>query len=95
MRRLVLTTLLAAVTMPVVADTYVEGYTRDDGTRVEGHYRTEPNEFKFDNYSAEGNTNPYTGEPGYKDHEFSSPDLESDYGTNSGYDTDFDTGYDW
>jgi len=94
MRHLLYTLLFATFAMPVFADTYVEGYTRDDGTYVQGHYRSESNQYEFDNYSAEGNVNPYTGEPGYKDHEFSTPDLESGYGTNSGYDTDFDSGYD-
>ena len=46
------------------ADEYVDGYTRTDGTYVPGHYRSRRNNTKFDNYSTEGNTNPYTGKKG-------------------------------
>lgn len=53
----------------VVADQYVRGYTRKDGTYVEGHYRSSPNKFKFDNYSSHGNTNPYNGKKGYAPNE--------------------------
>lgn len=45
---------------------YVEGYTRSDGTYVEGHYRSSPNDAVSDNYSTDGNINPYTGEEGYR-----------------------------
>jgi hypothetical protein len=30
------------------------------------HYQTAPNKTQTDNYSAKGNTNPYTGKPGTK-----------------------------
>lgn len=56
-----------------LADQWVNGYIRSDGTYVQGHYRSSPNQYKYDNYSAEGNVNPYTGEKGYKPHEFSNP----------------------
>ena len=46
------------------ADTWVNGYTRRDGTYVNGYYRTTPNYTKLDNYSTKGNYNPYTGKPG-------------------------------
>ena len=46
------------------ADTYVRGYTRSNGTRVQGHYRSSPNSTVTDNWSYSGNTNPYTGERG-------------------------------
>lgn len=44
---------------------YVKPYTKSDGTQVEGHYRTSPNSTNTDNFSTKGNTNSYTGEPGY------------------------------
>ena len=44
---------------------YVKGYFRKDGTYVSGHYRTNRNNTNLDNYSTKGNTNPYTGKPGY------------------------------
>jgi hypothetical protein len=45
-------------------DTYVPGYTRSDGTYVQGHYRTLPDASRSNNYSSEGNVNPYTGRRG-------------------------------
>lgn len=59
----------------VQADEYVNGYYRQDGTYVEGHWRSSPNQQRWDNYSSEGNYNPYTGERGTERHEFSPPDY--------------------
>lgn len=54
--------------VPIVAtaqrDVYVNPYTRQDGTSVQGHYRSAPNNTRMDNWSTQGNTNPYTGQPG-------------------------------
>ena len=44
---------------------YTTGYTRRDGTYVNGYNRSTPNATTYDNYSTRGNTNPYTGERGY------------------------------
>ena len=65
MKRLLL--VLAVCATPVLADTYVPGYTKKDGTYVPGHYKSAPNSTKADNYSAKGNVNPYTGEKGTVD----------------------------
>ena len=48
----------------VYASVYVNGYTRNDGTYVQGHYRSFPNHTRMDNYSTKGNYNPYTGKAG-------------------------------
>lgn len=56
----------AAISAPVFADQYVNGYFRSDGTYVPPHYQTSPNSTKIDNYSTKGNVNPYTGQSGYK-----------------------------
>lgn len=48
--------------MKVAGD--VKGYFRKDGTYVEPHHRSEPNSTKLDNYTTEGNYNPYTLEDG-------------------------------
>jgi hypothetical protein len=48
-------------------DVYVNGYTRRDGTYVQPHHRTAPDSNPFNNYSAKGNVNPYTGKEGTKD----------------------------
>lgn len=45
----------------------VSGYTRrSTGTYVMPYYRSTPNRYKFDNYSAKYNSNPFTGRRGYK-----------------------------
>lgn len=46
------------------ADTYVNGYTRKDGTYVQPHYRSSPDGNPYNNWSTKGNVNPYTGELG-------------------------------
>lgn len=73
MKRVLLAILMAVMVMPVFADTYVKGYTRKDGTYVQGHYRSDPNQYRYDNYSSQGNTNPYTGKNGTQRNEFSNP----------------------
>lgn len=47
------------------ADESVQGYYRSDGTYVQPHYRSSPNRNPYDNYSTQGNVNPYTGQQGY------------------------------
>ena len=42
----------------------VQGYTRNDGSYVQPHYRTNPNSTQMDNYGTRGNSNPYTGSYG-------------------------------
>lgn len=46
-------------------DTYVRPYVRKDGTFVEGHFRTRPDATPYNNYSYDGNVNPYTGKVGH------------------------------
>lgn len=47
------------------ARTSVRGSFRSNGTYVAPHYRTSPNSNRYDNWSAQGNYNPYTGKKGY------------------------------
>jgi hypothetical protein len=42
------------------------GYVKKDGTYVQPHQKTAPNNTKNDNHSTKGNTNPYTGKKGTK-----------------------------
>lgn len=58
--------LILAAAAPVMADEYVSGYTKSDGTYVEGYYRSNPDGVKWNNYSSEGNRNPYNGKEGTK-----------------------------
>lgn len=48
------------------AATRVNGYYRKSGTYVQPYYRSDANNYKFDNWSSKGNYNPYTGKKGYK-----------------------------
>jgi hypothetical protein len=43
---------------------HVKGYTKSNGTYVDAHYRTAPNETINDNWSTKPNVNPYTGKVG-------------------------------
>jgi hypothetical protein len=43
----------------------VQGYYRKNGTYVAPHYRSAPDGNRFNNYSTQGNVNPYTGQQGY------------------------------
>jgi len=59
-------TLIALGAMFCVAHaaTHVNGYMRKDGTYVQPHMRSDPDSSKLNNYSTQGNTNPYTGQQG-------------------------------
>lgn len=56
--------VLGLISTQIQADVWGDGYTRDDGTYVQGHYRTRPNHSIYDNYSTKGNSNPWTGKKG-------------------------------
>lgn len=45
-------------------DVYHQGYVRKDGTYVQPHYQTAPDKSSYNNYSSQGNYNPYTGQLG-------------------------------
>lgn len=47
----------------------VNGHVKKNGTYVQPHRATNPNNTKRDNWSSKPNTNPYTGKPGTKDAE--------------------------
>lgn len=49
------------------AQNYVRPYVRSDGTYVQGHQRTAPDSNRYNNYSTQGNVNPYTGQAGHVD----------------------------
>lgn len=65
-------------------DTWVNGYTRKDGSYVQGYYRTQQNSTRNDNYSTVGNTNPYTGKAGTKPRDSYYNSSSSNY-SNSSY----------
>lgn len=66
MKNLFLLSCAAMITFTTVAqaDTYVNGYTRRDGTYVAPHYRSDSDNTVTNNYSYQGNSNPYTDSTG-------------------------------
>lgn len=60
------------------SDNYQSGYYKSNGTYVEGHYKTAPNTTNTDNYSTQGNTNPYSGTSGTRAKDYSP--AASNYG---------------
>ena len=57
----------------------VDSYFKTDGTFVQEHYRTAPDNSFNNNWSTVGNTNPYTGEAGTKTSKSSSSSSSSNY----------------
>ena len=41
----------------------VKGHVKKDGTYVQPHHATNPNQTQRDNWSSKPNTNPHTGKP--------------------------------
>ena len=78
----VVVSVLVADMSIAMADQYVRGYFRRDGTYVQPHYRSDPDGYFWNNYSAYGNINPYTGKRGYKRPSYS---YGSGWNTYSGY----------
>ena len=66
MKKLIALSIVLFAAFSSLAQTYVSGYTRSNGTYVAPYYRTSPNYTKLDNYSTIGNINPYTGSIGTK-----------------------------
>lgn len=83
------TLLIALCAASAWAQTYVRPHVTKDGTYVEGHQRTAPNHTKTDNYSTQGNVNPYTGKEGTVD-PYKQPSYPSQptYGQQCGTTTD-------
>ena len=54
---------------------YQQGYTRSNGTYVQGHYKTLPNKTNWDNFSTVGNININTGRIGSVARDYSSGAL--------------------
>lgn len=67
----ILTILLLAISTISYADSYTNSYYRNDGTYVDGYYRSNSNSSNHDNYSTQGNYNPYTGSYGTRAADYS------------------------
>jgi hypothetical protein len=61
------------------AQTYTQGYTRQNGTYLVPHFSSSPNGTNKDNYATQGNTNPFTGSSGSRAPDYSS--ATSRYGS--------------
>lgn len=83
MKIIIFGVLVALTPTALWAADYVHGYTRSNGTYVEPHYKTSPNNSTFDNYSTKGNVNPYTGAAGTVDPYYRAPSSGFGYGSNS------------
>ena len=67
-----LSTALSLGALNAYADNNVGGYVRKDGTYVAPHTRSASNNTNKDNYSTQGNRNPYTGSSGSRAPDYSS-----------------------
>ena len=65
MKTIAIATLICAGS--AMAQTYVQPHVTKNGTFVQGHVRSEPNNTNLDNYSTKGNVNPYSGKAGTVD----------------------------
>ena len=64
MKNILILALILGFSGVAFADVQVNGYYRQNGTYVQPYTRTSPNTTRVDNYSTQGNTNPYTGQAG-------------------------------
>lgn len=53
MKKLIFVTVLTLAASVTFAGNSVRGYTRSDGTYVQGHTRSSPNANRYDNYGSE------------------------------------------
>lgn len=67
MKKIIAVALFSLLATQAFAQVSVRGYTRQDGTYVQPHQRSAPNNTTLDNYSTRGNVNPYTGAAGTRD----------------------------
>jgi hypothetical protein len=81
MRTVLAAALCALATVAYAGDTHVNGYFRNDGSYVQPHYRSAPDSSTYNNYSTQGNVNPYTGQAGtHNPYQMQQP--STGYGTN-------------
>lgn len=56
--------LSLAASAALAQSVYTRGYYRSNGTYVQPHYSSRPDNSTFNNYGTRGNYNPYTGAAG-------------------------------
>jgi hypothetical protein len=95
MKKLIIMMVVSLFTFSTVAlagDVYVDGYYRDDGTYVEPHVRSSPDDTKINNYGPSQNDyermNPRTRDydnddtPNYQDFDSDNDGLNDDFDDN-------------
>lgn len=89
MRKTIIFIAGCAIVAGATAQTYVKPHVRKDGTYVEGHVRSAPNNSNLDNYGTRGNVNPYTGQAGTQQPNYTPPSYQApSYGQQCGYTSD-------
>ena len=79
-RILAVLVLLMVLAYPAFAQVHVRGHYRSNGTYVQPHYRSSPDRSPYNNWSTQGNVNPYTGQEGRRSYEsFSYPSQPNTY----------------
>ncbi|MBL5885546.1 hypothetical protein [Lelliottia aquatilis] len=73
---LLLTALFSFCVFSKGSSVHVNGYFRSNGTYVQPHYRSAPDHNFYNNWSTKGNTNPYTGKIGAKEHPYNSQSYQ-------------------
>ena len=89
MKKLVIFAMVASIATPVFADTYVQGYTRRDGTYVRPHIRSSPDGSRANNYGPSDGSSYGMMSPYGRDHDndgmqnmYDSDDDNDGYGDN-------------
>lgn len=78
-RKILLIGLLLAAPHAFAASSHqVKGHAKKDGTYVQPHRQTNPDQRRSNNYSSEGNYNPSTGKQGKQRNEYSNPPQYND-----------------
>ena len=78
MRQILLLGLLLGAPFAFANSHQVKGHTLKDGTYVQPHSQTNPDQRRSNNYSSEGNYNPSIGKQGNQRNEYSSPPQYND-----------------
>ena len=88
-------TLALLLTTNALADTYVNGYTRKDGTYVQGHTRSSPDSSRSNNYNSRSNggnqRDEYSGATNKSNSGYGLYDNDND-GISNSYDTTPESG---
>lgn len=70
---------------------YVNGYYRSNGAYVQGYWRTEPNYYKWDNYSFNGDwSDSYNDKSWYRDYGYDPEPWDNEYPNYDYWDSSYD-----